>query len=256
MLVYTNAGHLPPVVCSPGEPAHRLTEALGPPLGVGSGRLSEERVHLANGATVVLYTDGLVEQYDNDLDSGIDAIAAHLDALQRPVDELTATLVDDLRPNGADDDVAVLVARVPEVSRQWASAAFEIKAEGDAVATVRRRTEETLRSWEVPDATVDDVVLLASELATNAIIHGRPPIQLRLRRTTSDVLLEVIDSANFLPRKLRPTPDDEHGRGLQIVAILAERWGVRATDNGKSIWCITSIRGADPEVVPDRSPAH
>ena len=256
MLVYTNAGHLPPVVCSPGEPAHRLTEALGPPLGVGSGRLSEERVHLANGATVVLYTDGLVEQYDNDLDSGIDAIAAHLDALQRPVDELTATLVDDLRPNGADDDVAVLVARVPEVSRQWASAAFEIKAEGDAVATVRRRTEETLRSWEVPDATVDDVVLLASELATNAIIHGRPPIQLRLRRTTSDVLLEVIDSANFLPRKLRPTPDDEHGRGLQIVAILAERWGVRATDNGKSIWCITSIRGADPEVVPDRSLAH
>ncbi len=68
-------------------------------------------------------------------------------------------------------------------------------------------------------------MLLTSELVTNAILHGRPPIQLRLRLTARDAVIEVYDGTAVLPRKLRPTPDDEHGRGLQLVASLARALG-------------------------------
>jgi anti-sigma regulatory factor (Ser/Thr protein kinase) len=83
---------------------------------------------------------------------------------------------------------------------------------------------------------VEEVVLMASELVTNAYVHGRPPIDLRLRRTGSEVVLEVQDRAAYRPRRRRAENDDEHGRGLAIVSVLADRWGSRATGTGKSVW--------------------
>ncbi len=64
-------------------------------------------------------------------------------------------------------------------------------------------------------------------MVTNAIVHGRAPIQLRLRRAREHLLIEVDDTATAVPRKLRPTADDVHGRGLQLVAMMADQWGTR-----------------------------
>jgi PAS domain S-box-containing protein len=241
--VYSNAGHLPPLLSGMAGGTRRLTGGLGPPLGVDRVGFVEGRVDLVKGATLVLYTDGLVERRDRDLDTGIDAVAAHLDASAGSVTELTSTLVEAMVPDGAGDDIAILVARLPADSRPWASATYQLPAEQEAVATSRRLVADTLRRWEVPSGVTDDVVLLTSELVTNAIIHGRPPIELRLRRMAADLLLEVIDAATLLPRRLQPAPDDEHGRGLQIVELLADQWGTRATAQGKSMWCITTIKG-------------
>ena len=85
-------------------------------------------------------------------------------------------------------------------------------------------------------------MLATSELVTNAVLHGTGPLELRLRTHGTEVLLEVLDSATFHPRKLRPSVDDEHGRGLQIVAALADRWGTRGTEDGKAVWCVLSAR--------------
>ncbi len=93
----------------------------------------------------------------------------------------------------------------------------------------------------MPEDVLDDAVLLTSELVTNAVLHGRAPISLRLLRTSSEAVLEVHDAASFLPRRLRPTPEDEHGRGLQLVACLADRWGVRPVREGKAVWCAFSL---------------
>jgi len=84
------------------------------------------------------------------------------------------------------------------------------------------------------------VVLATSELVTNAVLHGIGPLELRLRAYGEKVRLEVLDRATFQPRKLRPTAEDENGRGLQVVAALAERWGTRGTEDGKSVWCVLS----------------
>jgi hypothetical protein len=54
------------------------------------------------------------------------------------------------------------------------------------------------------------------------------------------VFIEVRDQAIYQPRKLRPDETDEHGRGLQIVAALADRWGTRPTERGKAVWCVLS----------------
>jgi hypothetical protein len=62
-------------------------------------------------------------------------------------------------------------------------------------------------------------------------------VRLRLRRGAHEVVLEVHDAATVLPQRLRPTPEDEHGRGLQLAALVADRWGIRPTRDGKSVWC-------------------
>jgi anti-sigma regulatory factor (Ser/Thr protein kinase) len=89
---------------------------------------------------------------------------------------------------------------------------------------------------------VQRAALVPSELVTNAVLHGRAPIQLRLRLTARHAVIEVYDGTAVLPRRMRPTPDDEHGRGLQLVASLADRWGTRPLPHGKSVWCTVALR--------------
>jgi anti-sigma regulatory factor (Ser/Thr protein kinase) len=113
-----------------------------------------------------------------------------------------------------------------------------VQPEASAVPEAREFVTRTLAGWTVPASVTADIVLLTSELVANAVLHGRPPIELRLRRTANHVIVEVFDAAPFLPRKLRPSPDDERGRGLQLVAMLADRWGTRPTPGGKAVWCM------------------
>ncbi|MCW2743856.1 MAG: putative sensor protein, partial [Mycobacterium sp.] len=195
------------------------------------------------GSTVALFTDGLVERRDRDLEVGLEQLAAALQGLDGELDRVPRVLVDALLPDGQDDDVAVLVARVPDGPRELASTSREIAAERSAVSDAREFVSATLASWSVAADTTDDVVLMVSELVTNAVIYGRPPIELRLRRTTEQLVVEVYDAGTFLPRRLRPTLQDEHGRGLQLVSLLADRWGTRPTATGKSVWFLVPLSG-------------
>ena len=84
---------------------------------------------------------------------------------------------------------------------------------------------------------ISDVVLCASELVTNAFLHGKPPIELEIRVATDSVWVAVHDSgeATVTPR-VPATPDTSSGRGLQIVETLASRWGTSNHGEGKTIW--------------------
>ncbi|MCW2724884.1 MAG: histidine kinase [Frankiales bacterium] len=239
---YANAGHLPPLLRLPGEPARRLTGAQGPPLGTGIPPLAEEQVALPSGAVLVLYTDGLVEHPGTDLDEGIDALTVEVDKLAEIMDEhAPERFVRALLPTGPDDDVAVLVAQVDEQAQHARTASKQISVEERSVQSSRRFAGETLRAWSMPDALVDDVVLLTSELVTNALLHGQAPVEMRLREGVDHVVLEVEDHATYLPRRMRPSGDDEHGRGLQLVTLLADRWGTRPTSHGKTVWCLFTL---------------
>jgi len=83
---------------------------------------------------------------------------------------------------------------------------------------------------------VDDAVLVASELVTNAVLHAELPCQLRLVSTRDELRIEVEDRAHAQPQRRRPDDDDEHGRGLTIVAALSSGWGSRPTPTGKVVW--------------------
>ncbi len=234
-LHYANAGHLPPLHLSTDGGCKRL-ETAGPPLGAGYYGMAGEHVHLDLGSTVAFYTDGLVERRDRDLDVGIEALEEVLGShVSSPLQQLPELVVGSLLPDGPDDDIAILVTRV-NAERFESAATHLITGDVPAVAEARRVVAQHLDEWEIPGELVEEVVLMTSELVTNAFVHGRPPIELRLRRTRTELIVEVQDRAAYRPRRRRAEDDDESGRGLQIVSVLADRWGSRATGRGKSVW--------------------
>jgi anti-sigma regulatory factor (Ser/Thr protein kinase) len=242
-LLYANAGHLPPLLAVPGSKAVRLPGATGPPLGVGGGApYYEHRVALPEGAIIALYTDGLVERRDRDLDVGIDRLAAELSRGRRGVASLPSALIDALAPEGSDDDIAILLARVGDEPTQQ-TVVLDVPPTTTAIRDGRRFAALALAEWSLPDAIVEDATLIVSELLTNAVVHGAPPIRLRLRRTPRELAIEVDDESSAMPRKLRAGPNDLHGRGLAIVAAIGSRWAARANGHGKTVWSSLPIPG-------------
>ena len=84
--------------------------------------------------------------------------------------------------------------------------------------------------------------VIASELVTNAIVHGAEPIELRLHHQDGEVTIEVADGDPHIDNvRLRaPDPTARCGRGLRVVSCLADRWGTRPRQSGKTVWAITA----------------
>ncbi|MCG0291114.1 ATP-binding protein, partial [Streptomyces sp. PSAA01] len=114
-------------------------------------------------------------------------------------------------------------------------ATWDIPADAAAVAEARRNTTGQLLAWGLEEA-VFTTELIVSELVTNAIRYGRPPIRLRLIRDRGGLICEVSDTSNTAPHLRRARLFDEGGRGLMLVAQLATRWGTRQGPDGKTIW--------------------
>jgi anti-sigma regulatory factor (Ser/Thr protein kinase) len=121
-----------------------------------------------------------------------------------------------------------------------------------SLGPIRASVDRTLRSWGC-DALLDDALLCASELSSNAILHTRAPFELTLAQVEGGVRIEVVDQR---PRELPAVIPDRGiamditsqgttGRGLQIVASLADRWGVTATTSEKAVW-VELRPGSDP----------
>ncbi len=245
-LTVANAGHLPPLVRRPGGVVERLQDAQGPPLGTAVAALVETRVTLEQGAVLVLYTDGLVEDRGRDIDDGIDALTRLVEQMPETLaTDTPAGLVATLLPRGADDDIALLMAQIAG-DGPGATLELDVVDEPVSVRGARRAVAGALTGWGVDDDVADTVLLLVSELVTNALLHGRPPVQVRVRRSPTAVVVEVHDDAQTLPRRDDPGDGDEHGRGLQLVSALASRWGTRPTVTGKAVWCTVPLdaRGA------------
>jgi PAS domain S-box-containing protein len=239
-LRFANAGHLPPIVVSSADGATVLDATEDPPLGVGLYNLRQREVTLDPGATVVLYTDGLVERRGEDLEAGIESLRTLSAQLGGPLTDAPEELVRGRLPHGPDDDVAVLVARVDR-SAAATGLRFAWESRDIDISEARRAVAEHLRSLGAPESVVDDAALVTSELLTNATLHAVPPVELRAIGDENEIRIEVHDNASYEPRKQRPGSEDEHGRGLQIVAALADRWGTRPTDSGKTVWCVLSL---------------
>ncbi|MEV5019864.1 ATP-binding protein [Streptomyces sp. NPDC053780] len=116
----------------------------------------------------------------------------------------------------------------------------------DAVRTARRQVRGALREWDL-DCVGDIAILLVSELVTNALRHATGPIGVRLLRRPAAppgiLLVEVSDPLPEPPRERVARPEDEDGRGLQLVASSVHRWGTRAGDAGKTVWFELTLPG-------------
>jgi anti-sigma regulatory factor (Ser/Thr protein kinase) len=106
-----------------------------------------------------------------------------------------------------------------------------------AAALARDAVRQALDRWHVRADRIDDAQLIASELVANALRHGSQPMELNLALSRGALTVAVIDHSAALPRMRDPGPLDERGRGLPIVASLAQTWGVApAPGGGKAVW--------------------
>ncbi|MER6070583.1 SpoIIE family protein phosphatase [Streptomyces sp. NPDC001817] len=242
-LVYASAGHLPILVRDENGTVSRADEPTGPPLGTGGWMHASGSIALGPGSTAVLYTDGLVERRDEDLDEGIAALEGALAGATGTPQVICDRLV---RSAGVtadhDDDVAVLVLQHPSRTGPdgdlFRNAALELLGGVEAAPRARAFASGVLTSWRFPAELHDLGVLAASELVANSLQHGTPPMRLRLRRTDRRLIIEVTDGDDHLPRRRRAEPADESGRGIAIVATIASNWGCRRTPGGgKAVWC-------------------
>ncbi|GAA2571383.1 MULTISPECIES: ATP-binding SpoIIE family protein phosphatase [Streptomyces] len=242
-LVYASAGHLPILVRDENGAVQRADEPTGPPLGTGGWMHASGSIPLGPGSTAVLYTDGLVERRNEDLDEGIAALERALAGATGTPQVVCDRLV---RSAGVtpdhDDDVAVLVlqhpARKGPESELFRNATLELLGGVEAAPRARAFASGVLTSWRFPPDLHDLGVLATSELVANSLQHGTPPMRLRLRRTDRRLIIEVTDGDDHLPRRRRAEPGDESGRGIAIVATIASNWGSRRTPGGgKAVWC-------------------
>ncbi|MFE2065798.1 SpoIIE family protein phosphatase [Streptomyces sp. NPDC059467] len=229
-----SAGHLPPAVVRPGSPPEFVDVPPGPPLGVGGLPFETAEWELPPGSLLTLYTDGLVQDAGHDLGNGLQELLRCLGHCgSRPPETLCDELVRTLLPARSQDDVALLVARTRVLDADRV-ATWDLSSDPALVADARAQVLARLDAWHLPDVAFA-AELVVSELVTNAIRYGQPPIRLRLIRGAA-LICEVSDGSGTAPHLRRARTYDEGGRGLLLVAQLAQRWGTRHHAGGKTIW--------------------
>ncbi|WP_324787764.1 PAS domain S-box protein [Streptomyces sp. H51] len=234
-----SAGHLPVLVAGADETVRGLPAPVNAPLGVGGVLFQQSCTAIPPGATLVLYTDGLIETPGSDIEVRVGELTVVLDdyftggtpCLESAADHVLASLLPDAESH--NDDVTLLLARLP--AAPLAAMTTDLPALPSSVPEARVFLHKALTAWDCADA-ADEALLLLSETLTNAVQHAEGPIGLHLRRTATDLTVEVSDRSPHLPQPRLAGEDEESGRGLLLVRALAHNWGVRPTDEGKTTW--------------------
>jgi FixJ family two-component response regulator/anti-sigma regulatory factor (Ser/Thr protein kinase)/putative methionine-R-sulfoxide reductase with GAF domain len=232
--VFANAGHLPPLVVGADFEPTLLEGARGVPLGVlPYASFEESEARLAPGSTLVLYTDGLVEERGISLEIRLDDLKrAATDPFEGP-NELCERLLRELLPEGPGaDDVAVLaLTTAPGATDRMA---LTLPAEPEALITARRALRNWLTEVGVDSDALYDITLATGEACTNAIEHAYAPgeasFDIEAVRGAGDVLVKVRDYGQW-----RPARGQNRGRGLKLMETLMDGVEIRREESGTTV---------------------
>jgi GAF domain-containing protein/anti-sigma regulatory factor (Ser/Thr protein kinase) len=237
-LSYTlaSAGHPPPLVLAPDGGVSLIEEGRGPPLGaIADPGYKEASGVLAPGATLLLYTDGLVERRDMWLDEGIGrlTVAAGAAGGVAPA-ELVERLLTELVPEGGgEDDVALLAVGLTPLPRD--RLALRLPAEPAVLASMRRTLRQWLEALGAEELETYDVLVAVTEAAANAIEHAYGPVDAAfdVEAEASDdgeVALVVRDQGRW-----RPPRGHNRGRGTLLMQELMDHFEVTTTEEGTEV---------------------
>lgn len=234
-LVYSNAGHPPPILVYADGTTQTLEDGHTIPLGIRANQpRPEAHVTMPARATLLLYTDGLVERRRSGLDQGIARASAVVqEGRAFALDDLASHIMSRLAPSGGyQDDVALLLYRQPA----------PLEMQFPAHASHLARTRDALRSW-LTRARVDpeqsyDVLVAAGEAVANAVEHGHRDspegvITLRATALVDQVWLTVVDSGSWKPPE--PATNPHRGRGITIMRALMQDVTIQPDTAGTTV---------------------
>lgn len=238
---YSNAGHMPPVLAAPGTKGRLLEGGRAVPLATfDTPQRPEATTALEPGSTLVLFTDGLVEQRNIDIDIRFDELADELSGVADMAPrEVADAVLSRLRPAGGyDDDVAMVVYRQPPRALH-----LDEPAEADRLSVIRRRLTAWLTATAVPEDLATDLVAAANEACSNCIEHaylgGSPGRVLLSADCALDrVTIEVSDDGNW-----RPLPEDpgNRGRGIAMMHALTDELTIDHVGVGTHVRMIAKL---------------
>ncbi|MEU8757616.1 SpoIIE family protein phosphatase [Streptomyces sp. NPDC048659] len=246
------------------DPAVRMTDgtvllrptAGGLPLGIDPDTdYPTTRLALEPGETLMICTDGLLETGGHDLDSGWERVRKLLEADDgEDLEALADRLVEAVHGPGShhttgpladrrEDDIAVLLlsrqgtAALPAPRRTMMTVA---QAEPERIAAAREQLRQLLHDWADGDQ-VDSAVLMVSEMVTNVLVHTDGDALLVAEVVCAEdsrrrLRVEVADASDELPHKRHPGEMASSGRGLWLMEMLADAWGVDPRGEGKATW--------------------
>ena len=230
------AGHLPPVLRHPDGSTEIAEAEGGPPLGVvAQADFPMSPLRLWPGTLIALTTDGLVETPESDIDAGLGRFAHALAGSDPTHLGLVADAL--LGEARRSDDVALLLVRYDGMALRPLRESWSVWRLPEAVRHARRFTRRTLRSWDVADDTIDGVLLIVSELVTNALVHTDGQVRLDLALIGARLRVAVADASPRAP--VKPTSigwEATGGRGILLVEAMSATWGTLPVSGGKQVW--------------------
>lgn len=228
---WVNAGHLPPLVLEAEEQPRFLEGPSSVPLGVMPyAQYEAGAMELPSGATIVLYTDGLVERPGELLDDGLERLAQAASnsggATERLCDELLSQLV----PGGAADDVAILALHAPAVSERFT---LTLPALPEELASMRALLRRWLRQTDGGEDEVAEILIATGEAAANAIEHGGndSPFEVAGLLDGDEVNITVTDRGRWRDN----SPERGGGRGLVLIRELMDEVEVTRAEEGTTV---------------------
>jgi anti-sigma regulatory factor (Ser/Thr protein kinase) len=234
-LRFTNAGHPPPLLIGVDGEAGYLDERPSPPMGVlATPRYKQHTTRLQPGATLVLYTDGLVEEPTEVLDVGLERLRDAARATGSDVEATCELLLDSVKRDAArSDDVTLLVVRLQETL--GAKVTLEVSNESGGLYTMR----QTLRRWLVEHGAdedeTEDVIMACNEACENAVEHGYgfgvDLFAVEFEHDDGEVAVCVRDNGAW--REPQATPD--RGRGLPLMRKLMDAVEVQPRPAGTTV---------------------
>jgi len=230
-LSWVNAGHLPPLVLEEGT-ARYLEGPSSVPLGVMPyAQYEAGSMELPSGATILLYTDGLVERPGELLDDGLrrlsDAAVDPSAGPERLCDDLLRSLV----PGGSTaDDVAILALHCPALDHRFT---LTLPAAPGELASMRALLRRWLRQTQGTEEEVAEILTAAGEAAANAIEHGSngEPFEVAGTLDGPEVCIRVTDRGGWREK----SPDRGGGRGLVLMRELMDRVEVDRAEGGTTV---------------------
>ncbi|WP_406273628.1 SpoIIE family protein phosphatase [Actinacidiphila glaucinigra] len=226
------AGLPEPVAVLPDGTPATLAVPSGPLLsGPADAPFPATTVGLPAGSTLAMATTSFAERVlapSAPLRPLLDGAAA------RSLPEVCDAIGSAFAASDASDETVMLLARTGALPADRVMTRA-LPAGAEAAPIARAAARRQLEAWGVAEETAFTTELIVSELVGNAVRHGAPPLRLRLILEQM-LTCEVSDGAAGAPHVQHARTVDENGRGLFIVAGLADQWGVRRRARGKTVW--------------------